>query len=117
MERGIDITDEVVTKLSLIIAASQKVIRTFFKDPNLFIEAEFQTIISLKNPHFKYIHFRLIQFQTGDTFQLREDVLVKTEVLKFKSLFLLHPENYTVRKNGDQILIDIEPTAKFLEEV
>lgn len=117
MEKGIDITDEVLTKLSSIMAASQKLIRTFFKDPNLFLEAEFQTIISLKDPYYKYIPFRLIQFQTGDMFRLREDVLVKKEVLKFKSLFLLHPENYTVRKNREQILIDIEQKAKFLEEV
>lgn len=117
MDKGIDITDEVLAKLSSIMNTSKKVIRTLLKDPNLFIEAEFQTMISLKDPYFKYISFRLIQFQTGDMFRLREDVLVKKEVLKFKPLFLLYPENFTVRKNRDQIVIDIEPKAKILEEV
>lgn len=117
MECSIDITDEVLGKLMLIMNASKKVIRTFLKEYDLFIEAELQTMIVLRDFNSKYIPFNLIQFQTGDMFQLRERVLVNKEFLKFKHLFLQNPENYTVRKKGSQIFIDVESKAKFLEEV
>ena len=117
MERGIEITYDVLTKLSIIMNTSTKVLRNFLKEPELFIEAEFETIISLTNPDYKNIHFRLMQFQTGDMFQLREDVLVNKEILKSKDIFLMNSENYTVRKILDKFLIDVDPKAKFLEDV
>ncbi len=116
MERGIEITYDVLTKLSIIMNTSTKVLRNFLKEPELFIEAEFETIISLTNPDYKNIHFRLMQFQTGDMFQLREDVLVNKEILKSKDIFLMNSENYTVRKILDKFLIQ-SFVLKSLEEI